>query len=645
MAIVKMKKVRLYAVRSQKDNLLSDLMHLGCVELSEPATLVKEPDVFNLVKKESSDLERFRTEQSNVTRSLEILNQYAGLKSKLFELRPEITASTLLDETALSDVLALAHELEMMDGQIRRLSALEVQQHSLIESLIPWRSLDVPLDFTGTNQTSVIIGTIPAHIELDEVDAALCEAVPEAQLLRVSSCNEQHYLVLVCLTEKTTQALERLRSFMFSATALKNLCGTPAENITEAENRLAEFADEKSALTKKIASEAPRKKNLQKAVDLLSTKIARAEAAERLLGTDRAVSLIGWVPAPEEKKLADILSKYDCAWELADPEPEEIEKVPVCIKNNRLTQPLMMVTEMYSMPAYGGIDPNPLIAPFFTIFFGIMYADIGYGAILLLLGILGGVLLKPRGMMKYATGLLRLCGVTTIIFGVLFGSFFGDAIPVFTNLIGMEQKELWSLINPLEEPMTMLIASLVIGVVHIFIGMGIKAFMLIRDGKWADALFDVGSWWLLFAGIAVGALGMTWWVLIAGAAALVLTQGRDKPSIVGKIIGGVASLYDITGYMGDVLSYTRLMALLLASSVIASVVNVLGSLSGSVVVFIIAFLIGHAFNMGINIIGTFVHSARLQYLEFFSKFYKDGGRSFAPLSIKTKYYDIIKEEN
>ena len=429
--------------------------------------------------------------------------------------------------------------------------------------------------------------------------------------------------MLVCLKEKLADATEALRPFGFAISGSKGLKDTAAENIVRAEDRLQELAAEKEHLIEKITDKAPHRKELKMTVDLLGTKIARAEAAERLLGTQRAVSLIGWVPVPEEKKLASILSEYDCAWELSDPEPDETKQVPVSLKINKLTEPLMMVTEMYSLPAYDGVDPNPLIMPFFTLFFGIMYADMGYGVILFILGILGSKLLKPRGGMKYATGLLVFCGLTTIIFGALFGSLFGDAVPVFAeNILGISQVELWNAIDPLEQPMVMLVASLGLGVIQIIAGMAVKAYMLIRDGKWMDAIFDVGSWWLLFAGIAIGALGMTWWVCIAGAAALLLTQGRDKPSIVGKFIGGLASLYDITGYLGDILSYSRLMALLLASSVIASVVNVLGSLSGSIIVFIIVFLIGHVFNMAINIIGTYVHAARLQYLEFFGKFYK-----------------------
>ena len=196
----------------------------------------------------------------------------------------------------------------------------------------------------------------------------------------------------------------------------------------------------------------------------------------------------------------------------------------------------------------------------------------------------------------------------------------------------------------MSDPLTVLLIAAAIGMFQIVVGMAIKAYMLIRDGHFWDAVFDIGSWWLLFAGIGVGAVTGNWYVALAGVAALILTQGRSKKNIFAKLFSGIASLYDITSYFGDILSYSRLMTLLLAGGVIATIVNMLGSMSGNIFAFTIIFLIGHAFNMGLNIIGTYVHSARLQYLEFFGKFYKEGGKPFAPLKIKTNFVSLKEEK-
>ena len=336
------------------------------------------------------------------------------------------------------------------------------------------------------------------------------------------------------------------------------------------------------------------------------------------------------------------MKKYGCAYELSDPTPEDT--VPIKLKSNPLTSPLNMVTEMYSLPSYDGIDPNPLIMPFFTVFFGIMYNDAGYGLVLIAFSLFIRAKVKLRGALKYMMSLMTLCGITSVVVGLLTGSFFGDAIPTIAGIYGREIT-LPYVFSPLEDPLLVLIGALIIGGIQIITGMIISAYMKIRDGHPLDALMDEGSWWLLFAGIAVLATGGTYWVAIAGVVALVLTQGRSKPKLIGKLISGLASLYDITGYFGDILSYSRLMALMLAGGVIATVVNMLGSLPGSIVFYLIIFLVGHLFNMGINIIGTYVHASRLQYLEYFGKFYREGGKPFRPLTLKTKYVDIIKEEN
>lgn len=196
--------------------------------------------------------------------------------------------------------------------------------------------------------------------------------------------------------------------------------------------------------------------------------------------------------------------------------------------------------------------------------------------------------------------------------------------------------------------MTALLAAVCIGVVHLLTGQIIHIYMGFRDGEGVDALLDVVPWWIVFAGIALLALGMGPVVLIIGVLSLVLTQGRHEKTLFKKLFGGLRSLYDTTSWLSDILSYSRLMALMLATSVIAQVFNTLGTLGGrtvfGVILFVVVFLIGHVFNIGVNLIGTYVHAARLQYLEFFSKFYKEGGIPFRPLKYDTKYVDIEEEK-
>jgi V/A-type H+-transporting ATPase subunit I len=377
--------------------------------------------------------------------------------------------------------------------------------------------------------------------------------------------------------------------------------------------------------------------------------LTREEAKARLLATKATFFLEGWVTAPELPAVEKLLSRYTAAWETCDPVQDEYPEVPVKLKSNALTRPMNMVTEMYSLPAYDGVDPNPLMMPFFVFFFGIMFADLGYGIILTAFSLIVRKKAKPKGTMGYLFGLMTMVGISTAIIGFFTGGFFSDAITTVSGLLGVQTPNLSFLTKPvisvLDNPLGVLVICLIIGCVQLLFGMGVKAYMLIRDGHPLDALFDIGSWWVLFAGIAVGVLTGSWIVIWIGVAMLVLTQGRASHSIPGKIIGGLASLYNITGYFGDGLSYSRLMVMMLAGSVIGSIFNLLGSMPGNIFIFAVVFLVGHTFNMGLNIIGTFVHDARLQYLEYFGKFYKEGGRPFRPLAIHTKFVDIIKEES
>jgi V/A-type H+-transporting ATPase subunit I len=240
----------------------------------------------------------------------------------------------------------------------------------------------------------------------------------------------------------------------------------------------------------------------------------------------------------------------------------------------------------------------------------------------------------------------------------MFGGYFGDFIPVAAKTLFNKDivvNAVW--FNPIQEPMTLLVFSLILGAIHLFVGMGIKAYILIKDGRPVDALCDIFLWYVLLIGLVLFGIGGSVsaglaiagkYMSIVGALGILFTAGRAKKGIVGKLLGGLGSLYGITSYLSDVLSYSRLLALGLATGVISQVINTLGSMAGGgiggAIVMLVAFVIGHTFNLAINVLGTFVHASRLQYVEFFGKFFEGGGIAFNPFNKKTKYVEIIKEE-
>lgn len=641
MSIVKMKKLQLFAARSQKDELLRELMLLGCVEISEAK--LSEDDM-QALKHETGGTSSLRSKHTALTRALQALDRYAPEKTGLFTQRTAVTFRSFFDETALSEMAVLAKDLLDLDNEITTLSADEVRYGDAITFLRPWESFPAPLELKSTGTCTVFNGTIPASADPAQFEGRILAVAPASDVSFISGSSEVRCISVVCITEEADAALDVLHDFGFFAADFAGMKGTAAENIAACEAALAETSARKKALISEFSSYSKKRTALKTSIDLLGTKLARAQAAEKLLSTDMVLILNGWVPVPRVKELEELLTRLGCAWELTDPTQEETADVPICLKNNSLTRPATMITEMYSLPSYDGIDPNPLIMPFFCLFFGIMFADIAYGLILLAVGLVVKLKIKPRGTLDYIGGLLIACGISSTILGAITGNFFGDVIPVVAEMYGKTVK-IPALIDLFENPMVILIGSLVIGFIHIMLGMAINAFLLIRDGKWFDALCDVGSIWLLFGGIALGALGITWLVAIPAVFILIFAQGRTSKSFAGKLGSGMWALYNVvTGYFGDILSYSRLMALMLAGSVIASVFNTLGAMFGNIVFFIIIFILGHALNISLNIIGTFVHTSRLQYLEFFGKFYREGGKPYEPLSITTSNVDIIKED-
>ena len=349
------------------------------------------------------------------------------------------------------------------------------------------------------------------------------------------------------------------------------------------------------------------------------------------------------------------MDQMNCCYRFAP--PKEDEEVPVLLDNKNFFVPFEAITEMYSLPDYRGFDPTSIFALFYAVFFGMMLSDAGYGILMTVACFVVLHKFKLEGNMYKMIRLFFYCGISTIIWGALFGGWFGDFIQVFARtVLGKEVviNALW--FNPLDDPMKLLIFSLALGIIHLFIGMGIKAYMQIKEGHWFDALCDEGFWYFTIVGL-IALLGgssispvlpeIGQWLAIIGAAGLLLTGGRDKKGI-GKVTGGLSNIYNITSYLSDILSYARLLALGLATGVIAQVVNTMGSLFGGgvfgIIILVVVFIFGHALNLAINALGAFIHSSRLQYVEFFGKFYEDGGEPFDPFRKKTKYIKIEQEE-
>ena len=642
MAIVKMKKLRVMAMAAYREDLLKGLQNLGCVEISEPDRKLNDPAWAALVKRDTSSLIEVRNQITDVHTALGAIKRYGKLKDGLFIQRKPVSEEIFLDHDRMNTAKMVADEVLALLEQLAKLQAEEARILADQAALKPWLPLNVPLDLEGTAYTAFRLGVCPGNTDTGSIRAALESADIAAEIYEVSADKQQKYYFLMFYKSCDEQIQEVLRPFNFSISVFRDLSGTAEENIRKLTEQLDEIHSHQKTLEQEIAQKAPERDTLRLYADQLGAEAEQHENRERLLTNDTVLFFEGWVPADRLKDVETYLDQHDCAWDAADPTEEEYPEVPVKLKNNWLTTPLNMVTEMYALPAYNNVDPNPLMAPFFILFYGIMMADMGYGLLMFIAGMIINRKYRPKGMSGHLFGLMSLCGVTTFIMGAITGGFFGDFLTQVVLLTSGKDFALPALFTPLDDTLMILIGSMALGLVHIITGMLISVIIKCKRGQFMDAFWNEITWWIVFAGIALFVLNVTPILLIVGCALVVagpLVTGKG----LGKITGVFASLYNnVTGYFGDILSYSRLMALMLAGSVIAQVFNTLGAITGSIVPFLIISMVGNILNFGLNLLGCYVHDLRLQCLEYFGKFYEDGGKPFRPLDFETKYVDIQK---
>lgn len=640
MAIVKMKKLRVMAMAAQRDALLRELLRLGCVEISEPAGKLSDPAWSALLRRDASTLARTKNEQGEAAAALDALKRCGGTKDGLFIQRRPVGQEEFLSQAVLEKGRAVSGQINARLQEISRLQGEEGRLLSRRAGLEPWVPLDMPLELDGTASAVFRLGVLPGAADAAAIRNELGDAA--AELYEISADKQQRCCLLIAHRAEEEKALEILRPHGFSVTAFQGTQGTAAQNVQALDAALAENRTRRQEAEAAIAALAPERDCLRLYADRLAAQAAEDAGAERLLTDGTIVFFEGWAPAESMGEVQALLDGGGCAWEASDPAEDDIPAVPVQLKNNWFTKPLNMVTEMYSLPAYNNVDPNPLMAPFFILFYGIMMADMGYGILMFLAGTIISRKYRPKGTMGHMMGLLQLCGVSTFIWGALTGGFFGDFLTQVVKLTTGGDFALPALFTPLNDTLMILVGAMALGLVQIVTGMAVSFIRKLKAGQVLDAVFEEVTWWIVFLGVGLMALGVTNLVLYAGLALIVigpLVTGQG----FGKIMGIFGSLYNhVTGYFGDILSYARLMALMLAGSVIAQVFNTLGAIPGNIVIFLVISLAGNALNFALNLLGCYVHDLRLQCLEYFGKFYEDGGKPFRPLAMETKYVDVTK---
>ena len=634
-----MKHLRLLGMESEREALLKAMQDMECVEISSidgseealKSGFAKPDDKALMSAQEAS--RAYRT-------ALASLDRFAPEKKGMFRKRQGVSRAAFFSAESEENARTAA---ETINKDTRRLGEIESERtknEALRATLAPWLTVDVPLG-GADGALSVFFGTVGLNVTNDALKALADSLDGLLTWQQASSDRSLRYLLVMCHGSVKERALSALRDLGFSTVSFRGMTGTAKENDKALAENLAALEKERQEIKQRIAGLGGKREALLEASDRAAIALRREEAKSRLVGTDKVFLLEGWLPADRCAALEKALEPFTCAIETREPTEDEYPQVPVQLKNNKLTRPLNMVTEMYSLPAYGTLDPNPLMAPFFILFYGIMMADMGYGLLMMIASVIISKKYRPKGTSGELFSLLGLCGISTFIMGALTGGFFGDFLTQLVAIVSPGTVfALPKLFDPLDDLTMILIGSMALGMVQIVTGMAISLIEKCKRKKFLDAFFEEITWWIVFVGIALLALGKGAAVLYVGCALVLLgpiVQGKGW----GKLTGVFGSLYNhVTGYFGDILSYTRLMALMLAGSVIAQVFNMLAAMPGNVIAFIIISMLGNAMNFGLNLLGCYVHDLRLQCLEFFNKFYVDGGKPFRPMTLDTEYVDL-----
>lgn len=670
MAVLQMQRISIYALRKNRKPILEWIQRCGAVEIND---VLEEDSVFRRIDM-TAQKTQFEKNIAASKQALDVLHQYMPEKKSLFaslEGRKEIPAEQYDAFREKSDsVLHVVHRLNELSKDIADSQGTIQKLQTQIEALNPWVNLDVSMRIQGTKCTASFVGTLPTAYTEPVLVENLALLVPKVPLHVdvISTSQEQTCIFLLCNRRDVPAVEEALRTLGFAKPASPSKT-PPAERMQTLQGRIEEQQKAMQEAEKEIKSYAPQRDDLKFMVDYLTMRQEKYEVIGRLMQSRRTFVLTGYIPQRDAGKLSQELEqRFGAAVELEN--PSEDEDVPVLLKNNKFTEPVEGVLESFSLPGKGEVDPTSVMAVFYYFLFGMMLSDAAYG-LLMVIGC-GLVLLKFKNMEDGLRKTLRMfffCGISTTVWGFLFGSFFGDALAVvsrtfFGNEVALQP--LW--FEPLKEPMRMLMFALLVGVIHLFTGLAMQLYQLCRQKKYKDALYDVIFWYMLVGGAVVFMLSNQMFVDIAqlsfilpaqvgtvaaivagiGAVGIIFTSGRESRNPIKRLLKGLYGLYNVTGYLSDVLSYSRLLALGLATSVIATVINQMGSMGGGgvggAIMFILVFIVGHTINLGINLLGAYVHTNRLQFVEFFGKFYEGGGRKFAPFGVHTKYYKIREEK-
>ena len=661
MAVCKVKKVSIFTHLELKDEIIEELQKVGCVQIIDVKPKLKKSSLldFNVINNTEGI-----SALPEVKYCIDYLSNFID-KPKKSE-KPTITTKSVYDYKKLPllfsqfDYKKIYSKCKELDEKLKELKNRENHIVKIQEHLEEWKELNIKVeDLEGTKNTKIIVGTLPLKDFVSCLEE-IKKIGKEIEINKFTEDKKQCKIVIISISEYYVPIKKVLEKYNFDSFQI------PLEFAKTPKNILEDISEELNSIKEKreIISDASKKLyrenlSLYLTFDYLSILKSKKDIEKYLKMTKQVIIIEGWILEKDINRMKNRLFNKTNELEIIFSDPDEKDDIPVALDNNKFVEPFESVTELYGIPKYKEFDPTPLFAPFYFIFFGMCLSDAGYGLVIAVLSYWAMVKIKFEGMAKKFFGLFFLCGISTFIMGAIMGSWMGDTLnylPKNILFIKTFLIDTISLLDPIKNPMPLLLISLSLGVIQIYTGFIIKFIANVKKNKIKTGLMDQGSWLLLISGILLsiiantisslsGFLIIAKYIIWAGLLSIVITQGRSNKNIILKAAGGVLSLYNIIGYFSDILSYSRLFALGLSTAVLAVVVNNFVMLFKDlpfigIIVATSVFIIGHLFNMVISGMGAFIHSTRLQYVEYFTKFYEGGGTPFKPFKVITKYIQV-----
>lgn len=651
MGIVKMERLTLVGLAREKDAVVHALSKLGAVDVR--ADIDASDEWVASHRQESARLQQAVEQRQLLEQMIPVAKDLLPYKKPMFTLKRSITMRDFLkydDEMERQTVVGWAQSLRDNRRAYQEAEARKAAIQLQLDVLEPWQEALQGREVISKRRLNQWLGRLNSRAQFDVLQTYLQEEHPLSALVVLSETDPKSpmYCLLVAPSSQQDIAYQQAQQRGFRPLQQKELKLTPQQEFQKLQEQLLAVDEELVNLQKEGKDFSHHVAAYEELSDYLSVQIEKLEHGNRLLSSDRLFALSGYIPAHLAKGTKKGLEETYVVYVSTEPVDKQ-EDYPILLQNNALVKPYEAITDMFSLPVAGEIDPTPSVAPFYCIFFGMMFSDVGYGLIFCLVTAFLVWKVKVQGNFRKMCQAFFQCGLSSIIWGFLFGGFFGNLVDEFTAG-SIKFPVGW--FNPMEDPTRLMIWSVIFGTIHIFIGMGVKIHILFATGRAKEAIFDVAPWYFIISGLGLMGAGMTdigTYVAGFGALVILLFAGRPSKNPLVRLFKGLGSLYGITGYFSDIMSYTRILALCLSTSVIAMVVNLLALLPGKGVIgllfFVLIALLGHTLNFALSALSAYVHTTRLHYVEFFSKFFEGGGRAFQPLAFHTKYVLVDKPED